>query len=29
VLDGLSGWTALSSVFNVSVGASGLYIQHI
>jgi len=29
VLDGLSGWTALSSVFNVTVGASGLYIQHI
>jgi len=29
VLDGLSGWTALSSVFNVSVGASGLYIQHV
>jgi len=29
VLDGKGGWTALSSVFNVTVGASGLYIQHV
>jgi len=29
VLDGLGGWTALSSVFNVTVGASGLYFQHV
>ena len=29
VLDGLGGWTALSSVFNVSIGASGLYFQHV
>lgn len=29
VLDGFAGWTSLSSVFNITVGGSGLYIQHV
>lgn len=29
VLDGVTGWTALSSLLDVSVGASGLYIRAV
>ncbi len=29
VLDGFAGWTSLSSVFNITVGGSGLYITHV